>query len=101
MIQNGHLVTFESWKLSATELNYLIQDKELLVIVHTLMKWCTYLHGSPIPIKILTDHESLKRLVTQPTLSHRQVQWLEKLAEFNYEINYTPNLMNIIPDTLS
>jgi len=59
MIQNGHPVIFESQKLSATKLNYLIHDKELLAIIHALMKWHTYLHSSPILIKILTDHKSL------------------------------------------
>ena len=101
LIQNGHPVAFESRKLSAAELNYPIPDKELLAIVHALMKWHTYLHGSLIPIKILTDHESLRFLVTQPTLNHRQARWLEKLAEFNYEIEYTPGPLNIVPDALS
>jgi len=101
MIQNGRPVAFESRKLSATELNYATHDKELLAIVHALTKWRTYLHGSSVPIKILTDHESLKCLATQPTLNHRQARWLEKLAEFNYEIDYTPGPLNIVPDALS
>ena len=75
LVQNGHPVAFESHKLSATELNYQIHNKELLAIVHALTKWCTYLHGSTIPIKILTDHESLKCLVMQPTLNHRQARF--------------------------
>ena len=101
MTQNGHPVAFLSRKLSATELNYPIHDKELLAIVHALTKWRTYLHGSTTPIKIMTDHASLKYLATQPTLSHRQARWLEKLAEFDYEIVYTPGPMNIVPDALS
>ena len=52
-------------------------------------------------MKILTDHTSLKYLVTQLTLSHWQVHWLGKLAKFNYEIKYTPSPMNIVPDALS
>ena len=100
MIQNGYPITFESQKLSADELNYLMHDKELLAIVHALIKWCTYLHISPVLIKILTDHASLKYLVTQLTLSHRQVHWLEKLAEYNYEIKYTPGPLNIVPSAL-
>ena len=101
LVQKGHPVAFESRKLSATELNYPTHDKELLAIVHALTKWRTYLHGSTIPIKIFTDHESLKCLATQPTLNHRQARWLEKLAEYNYEIAYTPGPENIVPDALS
>lgn len=101
MIQNDHPVAFESRKLSAAELNYPTHDKELLAIVHALTKWRTYLHGSTVPIKIFSDHESLKCLATQPTLNHRQARWLEKLAEFNYEIEYTPGPMNVVPDALS
>ena len=101
MVQNGHPVAFESRKLSASELNYPTHDKELLAIVHALTKWRTYLHGSLVPIKIFTDHASLKCMATQPTLSHRQARWLEKLAEFDYEIDYTPGPQNIVPDALS
>jgi hypothetical protein len=101
MVQNGHPVAFESRKLSAAELNYPTHDKELLAIVHALTKWRTYLHGSSVPIKIFTDHASLKYLATQPTLNHRQARWLEKLAEFNYEIEYTPGPLNVVPDALS
>ena len=71
------------------------------MIIHALVKWRTYLHGSPVPIKILTDHESLKYLVMQLTLSHRQACWLEKLTKFNYDIEYTPGPMNVVPDALS
>jgi hypothetical protein len=101
MIQNGCPVAFKSWKLSAAKLNDPMHDKELLTIVHALTKWCTYLHSSPVLIKILTDNASLKYLVTQLTLSHRQAHWLEKLAEYNYNIEYTPGPMNIVPDALS
>ena len=101
LVQKGHPVAFESRKLSAAELNYPTHDKELLAIVHALTKWRTYLHGSTIPIKIFTDHESLKCLATQPTLNHRQARWLEKLAEYNFEIAYTPGPENIVPDALS
>lgn len=101
MVQNDHPVAFESRKLSAAELNYPIHDKELLAIIHALTKWRTYLHSSSVPIKIYTDHESLKCLATQPHLNHRQARWLEKLAEFNYEIVYTPGPINIVPDALS
>ena len=83
MIQNGRPVAFESRKLSAAKLNYPTHDKELLAIVHALTKRRTYLHGSSVPIKIYTDHASLKHLATQPTLNHRQARWLEKLAGFN------------------
>ncbi|GJJ75507.1 hypothetical protein EMPS_07865 [Entomortierella parvispora] len=101
LVQNGRPVAFESRKLSSAELNYQTHDKELLSIVHSLTKWRTYLHGSTVPIKIFTDHDSLKHLATQPTLNHRQARWLEKLAEFNYEIAYTPGPLNVVPDALS
>ena len=78
-----------------------MHEKEFLSIVNAFMKWCMYLHGSPVPVKVFSDHESLRCLATQPTLSHRQARWLEKLAEFNYEIKYTPGPLNVVPDALS
>ena len=50
---------------------------------------------------IVTDHNSLKYLHTQPTLSRRQARWAEFLAEFDFEIVYRPGKSNVVADALS
>src|SRR3954471_18708568 len=63
--------------------------------------WRHYLHGNPFTIRILTDHNSLIWLQTQPHLSLRQTRWLEKLSEFDYKIEYQEGKKNVVADALS
>ena len=50
---------------------------------------------------VVTDHNSLKYLQTQPTLSRRQARWADLLAEFDFEIVYRPGKSNVVADALS
>ena len=50
---------------------------------------------------VVTDHNSLKYLQTQPTLSRRQARWSEFLAKFDFEIVYRPGKGNVVADALS
>ena len=65
-------VTFDSVTLKATQLNYPVHKKEMLAIVHALIKWCTNLLGSLIII--YTDHHTLENFNTQKDLSCWQVR---------------------------
>jgi hypothetical protein len=60
--ENGvlHPVAFYSKKLTPTECNYEIYDKELLAIVRCLEEWRAELEGSAQPIQIITDHRNLE-----------------------------------------
>jgi hypothetical protein len=57
LMQGGHPIVFESWKLSQLERLYSIYDKEMLAIMHALTKFRQYLVGSKFVVK--TDHKSL------------------------------------------
>jgi hypothetical protein len=46
LLQEGHLVAFESRKLNSAELNYQTTEKEMLIIVHALCVWRCYLEGA-------------------------------------------------------
>lgn len=101
LMQDGHPIAFESRKLSSAEMNYPIHEKEQLAIVYALTKWRVYLHSTPKPFIVFTDHESLKYLDTKTSLSPRQIRWSEKLAEYNFEIKYKKGTLNVVPDALS
>jgi hypothetical protein len=58
-----------------------------------------YLSGSHIKIK--TDHQPLKYLLTQPKLSARQQRWVDELSAFDFEITYKPGREHVVPDALS
>jgi Integrase zinc binding domain/Integrase core domain/RNase H-like domain found in reverse transcriptase len=56
---------------------------------------------STIDTEIITDHQSLQYLMTQPTLSRRQARWNEYLSRFNFKIHYRPGKTNVVADALS
>ncbi|MGH7240309.1 MAG: RNase H-like domain-containing protein, partial [Candidatus Saccharimonadales bacterium] len=92
-------VAFESRQFSSAEKNYPVHEQELLAVVHALKKWRVYLLG--VHFKVRTDHESLKYLMTQKDLSRRQARWQELLADYDFEIAYTPGKTNSVADSLS
>ncbi|GJP60702.1 hypothetical protein CLOP_g17914 [Closterium sp. NIES-67] len=80
-------------KLHGAELNYPIHDKEALAIIIVFKTWRCYLEGRKTTV--YTDHCSLKYLKTQPSLSRRQVRWIDFLERhFHYDIMYKPSHKN-------
>ncbi|GJP33847.1 hypothetical protein CLOM_g18354 [Closterium sp. NIES-68] len=86
-------ITYLSKKLHGAELNYPIHDKEALAIIIAFKTWRCYLEGRKTTV--YTDHCSLKYLKTQPSLSRRQVRWINFLeTHFHYDIVYKPSHKN-------
>ena len=81
-----HSVAFYSKNLLLTECNYEIYNKELLIIIRCFQHWRPELEFSDISIKIFTDHKSLQHFIITKKLTQWQVQWAEKLSEFNFVI---------------
>ena len=94
-----HLVEYESRKMNAAEENYAMHERELLAVIHALQTWRHYLLGNHFIV--VTNHNSLKYLQTQPTLSRRQARWVELLAKFDFDIVYRPGKSNVVADALS
>ncbi|KAJ9506472.1 hypothetical protein QJQ45_019457 [Haematococcus lacustris] len=69
-------------------------DQELLGIIRAVREWRCYLDGA-VDVTILTDHNPLIYLQTQPNLSRRQVRWMEELSRYKYEIKYIPGATNV------
>ena len=72
--QNGRPLAYYSRKMNSAELNYPIHEKEELAIVNALREWRRYLEGYTHQVQIITDHQSLQYLPTQPSLSRRQAR---------------------------
>ena len=81
-----HSVAFYSKNLLPAECNYKIYDKKLLTIIQCFEHWRPELKFSDISIKVFTDHKSLQHFMITKKLTWRQVQWAEKLSEFNFVI---------------
>jgi len=55
-----HHIAFHSRKMAKAEINYDLDDMELLAIVVALKQWRRYLKGAHHQIQIYTDHYSLE-----------------------------------------
>lgn len=100
---NGQLrpIAYISKKLSPTESNYDIHDKELLAIVRCMEEWRGMLIGLNQPFTVLSDHKNLKHFMTSRRLNERQVRWLQTLSQFNFKIKFRPGKKAARPDALS
>ena len=96
-----HPVAYFSNKLSPTEINYEIYDKELLAVVRALEHWRPELEGTIDPISIITDHKNLEYFMTTKVLNRRQARWSEFLSRFNFVISYRPGKQGGKPDSLT
>ena len=85
-------IAYESRKLQPAELRRNVYEKEMLAILHSLKAWRCYVEGRPI--ELVTDHESLKWLMTQKELDRQQAKWIQTLSLFDKEIVYKPGRVN-------
>jgi hypothetical protein len=92
-------VAYESRKLTPAEKNYPVHEQELLAVIHALSTWRHYLEG--IHFKCVTDHHSLRYINSQPSLSKRQARWVEKLQQYDMEVEYRAGSSNVVADALS
>ncbi|KAJ9512230.1 hypothetical protein QJQ45_012792 [Haematococcus lacustris] len=94
LMQDGRPIAYTSKKMSPAETRYATGEQELLGIIRAVREWRCYLDGA-VDVTILTDHNPLIYLQTQPNLSRRQVRWMEELSRYKYEIKYIPGATNV------
>lgn len=68
-------------------------------MVYSLQNFRHYVLG--VPLKIFTNHSTLKYLVNKPILEGRICRWLLLFQEFMFEVVVKPSRLNIGPDHLS
>lgn len=73
LMQDGHLIAFESRKLNKTEQCYTIQEKEMIAVVHCWCTWRHYLLGFRFMVYI--DNVAKNYFLTQKNLSPKQTCW--------------------------
>ncbi|KAK3521517.1 hypothetical protein QTP70_008597 [Hemibagrus guttatus] len=96
-----HQCAFFSRKLSPAEVNYDIDNRELLAIKFALEEWRHWLEGAKHPFVVLTDHKNLEYLRTTKRLNPRQARWALFFTRFHYTISYCPGSKNIKADETS
>ena len=81
-------VTFISKLLNATEWNYEIHNKEILVVIRYLEAWRHYLEEAKLEFEIWTDHKNLQYFMMSQKLNHRQARWALYLSQFNFGLKH-------------
>jgi hypothetical protein len=94
-----HPIVYWSKKMTVSELNYTVHEKETLALVGMVQRYAYWLQ--PLKFRIFTDHKSLEYLQTQETLTGRQVRWLIILQDFDMVIEYVKGELNNVADLLS
>lgn len=94
-------VAFFSKKLTPTECNYDIYDKELMAIVRSFEEWRAELEGASDPVEVISDHKNLQYFMTTKRLSRRQARWSEFLSRFGFKLIYRPGTQGGKPDALT
>ncbi|MBW0478662.1 hypothetical protein O181_018377 [Austropuccinia psidii MF-1] len=96
-----HPIAFDSRKPIPADLNYEINDKELLGIVWALKRWRAFFLSLSSPLEVLTDHSSLQYFTSSKVLTPRQARWAAFLSELHFPITYRPGRLATLPDALS
>ena len=96
--QDGKLIAFFSRKLNFAQLNYTVNDKELLGITKSLKHFHHILLGNEI--KVYTNHEDLTYSGTNFNSNHRLRQRL-LIEEYGAELIFVAGIKNVIADGIS
>lgn len=81
-------MAYYSHKMTPSECNYEIYNKELLAIVQAFEEWRKYLELSPYPVLVQTDHKNFEYFMTTKFLNCCQARWTQFLSGFQFEIIY-------------
>jgi len=95
-----HSMTFYSKSMILIKINYHIYDKKLLVIIWCFKHWWLKLKCTELLIQMFIDHQTLKIFMKNKQLSQRQVNYLNILSKFNFQIIFESDKMNTKVDAL-
>ncbi len=90
-----HSVAFYSKSMIFAECNYHIYDKKLLVIIRCFEHWRLKLECTKLFIQIFINHQTLKIFMKNKQLTWHQVNYLDILFEFNFQIIFQSDKINI------
>ncbi len=89
---------FYSRKLTPSERNFDVGDRELLAMKSALEEWRHWLKGYNHQFTVLTDHRNLEYLRTTRRLNPRQARWSLFFTRFDFKVTYRPGMKNVKAD---
>ena len=99
--QKVHPCHFFSRRLSPSERNYDIGNRELLAMKLALDDRRHWLEGTRVSFVVWTDHRNLEYIRSAKRLNSRQARWSLFFDRFNFTLSYRPRSRNVNPDALS
>ncbi len=96
----SHSVAFYNKSMILAECNYHIYDKKLLVIIRCFKHWRLELECIELLIQMFINHQTLKIFMKNKQLTWRQVNYLDILFKFNFQIIFWSGKMNSKVDAL-
>jgi hypothetical protein len=90
-----HPVAFYSRKLTPSEINYDVHDKELLAVVDSFRDMRAWVLGSPVPISVICDHKNLEYFMSSQVLNRCQARWAMFLSDFDFLLTWGPGHNNV------
>ncbi len=87
--EKKRIIAYEARRLSISEKNYPITEKECLAIVWVIQKFKQYLRGW-IPFIVYTDHATLKTLIKHNNSTPRKARWMKILVTYFFKIEHKP-----------
>ncbi len=95
-----HSMIFYSKSKIFAEINYHIYDKKLLAIIRCFKHWRLELKCTELFIQMFINHQTLKIFMKNKQLSRQQVNYLNVLSKFNFQIIFRSGKMNTKVDAL-
>ena len=94
-----YVIYFISKNLTLVELNYTVTQKEMLVVVHVVIKFRHYIIGYEVFIH--TDHSAITYIINKPITNGRITRWLLLMWKFNIIVLDRPGKENQVENFLS
>ncbi len=85
---------YYSYKFKEAEVQWDMHDKKLYAIVLDFKNWWHYFQSSKRFICVITDHNNLCYFMMMKKLNVQQMRWAEKLAAFDFHIEYCRDKLN-------
>lgn len=92
-------VAFISKKLNKAQRNYTVTEQECFAAIVALKNFRAYVEGHEFTI--ITDHASLKWLMSNHDLKSRLARWALALQSYRFKIEHRKGSLNVVPDSLS
>lgn len=97
--QISYAIYFISKNLTPTEYNYIVTEKEFLVVMYSINKFRHYITGYEVFIH--TNHSTIRFIMIKPITNGRITRWLLLLQDINITIIDKPSKQNLVEDFLS